>query len=198
MAMMLGMLRRIAVLIPALALVACGAETPPSPTPSPTRDAQTQAERRDTDIEKQLRARAKAAAADDRDAVSAAEKELDRLTDEAPPPAAQGGSEDPFFDQIKTFPFKQAPLYVQQIVSGADHRLFARVNEDAFCLLTPEAREDGASTVYAPMQARLRSAGVNDFEFWLTPLSSAMPRERDALAVGRDGSLRLTAAGHAC
>ena len=190
------MLCRTLPLILAFTLTACGVSSSPTATSTPTPDVQA-SNRRDTEIERQLRLRTKAAAEGDATAVAAAEQALDRLAAQAPP-AVRGRSQDPFFRAVEEFAFKRAPLYVQQIVSGADHRLFARVNEDAFCLLAKGAREKAVTTVYTPMEARLRAAGVTDFVFVLTSLSAATPKERDALAIGEGGQVRLTPDGEAC
>ena len=97
------------------------------------------------------------------------------------------------------FRFKVAPLYVQQIESEESaHRLHVRVNRDAFCLMTPEARLSAAKAVYGPAEATLERAGSDDFRFILEPLGAEAASRRNALAIGSGGKLRLTRAGQDC
>ena len=128
-----------------------------------------------------------------------AERELDRLAD-AEPSENTGTSQaqDPYVRVLDDFRFKEAPLYVQQVESSSDHRLFVRVNRDAFCLNTVATRKEAATAVYERADTRLRRAGVRDFEFILVPLGEPAPNERDALAVGKAGRLRLTPTGRDC
>ena len=174
-----------------------GSEPPPSPVDEA---AAGDEEERDASVERQLRAREDAATAGDRAGVARAERELDRLADQAPPDeSGKAKPQDPYDRMIAAFRFKQAPLYVQQIESSSsDHRLFVRLNEDAFCLLTADARQAAAAAVYDPADRQLRSEGVDDFEFILVPLRLEDAEAKDALAIGRRGRMQLTRAGRAC
>jgi len=135
----------------------------------------------------------------DRGGVARAERELDRLAEaEQEIETDSPGSEDPYMRVVLGLGFKQAPLYVQQSISSSDHRLFVRVNEDAFCLMGVDERWDAAAAVYGPADEQLRRDGVRDFEFILVPLTDTDPTEDEALALGRNGRLRLTAKGRDC
>jgi len=95
--------------------------------------------------------------------------------------------------------FKQGPLYVQQLLTTTgESRAFAAVLRDYFCLLTEQARTEAAAAVYGPLQRRMRDEGVADFELIVIPVTQTAPRAEAALAVGREGRLRLTARGRAC
>ena len=101
---------------------------------------------------------------------------------------------------LDDFHFKQAPLYVEAVSSSAegDHRLFVRVDRNAFCLMTTDARRAATDRVYAPADRKLRRDGVTDFEFILGPMRETGPTADEALAIGRRGQLRLTPRGRAC
>ena len=99
---------------------------------------------------------------------------------------------------LDEFRFKQAPLYVQQVTSSDDHRIYVSVNRDAFCLLRARARLAAAAKVYEPADRRLRKGGVEDFEFILVPVAGTAPTDDRALAIGKRGRLRLTERGRNC
>ena len=169
------------------------AESPPAAEDEDLRES----ERRDAEIERHIVERERAAAAGDRDAVARAERELDRLAEEDTE-TDRPSDDDPYTRVVLGFPFKQAPLYVQQTESSSDHRLFVRVNQDAFCLAKPNDRLKAAAAVYAPADRQLRRDGVRDFEFILVPMTDSNPTEDDALAVGVNAQLRLTPKGRDC
>jgi len=156
--------------------------------------------RHDAAVDRQLRAMSRAARRGDSSGIVAAQRELDRLARSDPGgPPRPSSARDPFQRLLDDFRFKQGPLYVQQVESFEDaHRIFAAVDRDAFCLLTPTARRQAAAAVYGPADRRLRRSGVDDFEFILVPLTARPATREQALAIGDRGRLRLTRRGRGC
>lgn len=187
------MSRVLRILLLAALLAGCGSAADQPDGASATPDP----EQRDAEVEQRLDERARAAAGGDRAGVQRAERRLDELAAQAERPATD--SDDPFLTLVQGFAFKQRPLYVQQIESSLDlHELVVRVNRDAFCLLAEPARLAAVSAVYAPADAALREADVDDFELILVPLDQQTSARADALALGRGGEAELTPAGVTC
>lgn len=143
----------------------------------------------------------RAAHAKDRRAVARAQRKLDELarTDTTTgSPAALSV----YQQALGAFKFKQAPLYAQQLLSSDvndDHRAYAGVMEDLFCLSSTKTREGAATAVYAPLEQRMRKAGITDFALIIVAVAQrANPQESQALAIGRHGQLRLTKRGQTC
>jgi hypothetical protein len=118
----------------------------------------------------------------------------------SPAPPLMGPSpNDPFLRVDQSIRLRQAPLYVEQLISEIGrHRYFVGVNRAAFCKLTPEARERAVATVYHPVENILHGEGIYDVVFLFTPTTTGAPKVGDALAVGDRDGVRLTPAGRAC
>lgn len=163
---------------------------------------QIAADKRDDDTQRANDELARAARAKDRAGVARAQRRLDELarTDPTPASGAPGPpSADDYRGALDGLAFKQGPLYVQQITtSDSDHVAFVSVIVDQFCLATIAARTQAANAVYAPLDARLRKAGVTDFAFLVVPVTQTAPTRGQALAIGRHGRLRLTKRGRTC
>lgn len=123
------------------------------------------------------------------------EADTTRTTAPAPePPAPSNADGDPFERIVETFPIKEPPLYVRQIQTfRGSHQLFAAVDLRPFCLLTAEARRTAVQETYRKVRP-----GVRDFSLIVVPFSGRVPTTADALAVGEDGSVRLTPRGRDC
>ncbi len=196
--------RRVAAIVCAAALVtsaaACGsAAGRPAPLPATvTRDLPT-AERHDSLVDDALRAMHHAAVAGDRLGVDRAQQQLQHLARSDPAPTTPSTAGDPYERAMDDFAFKRAPLYVQQISTTAgSHRVYVGVDRAAFCLWTAEARVAAVRGVYAPLDRRLRAAGVSDLQFVVVALTRTEATLEGALAVGRRETIRLTARGRRC
>lgn len=188
----------------------------PAPGPAPPADATaapeprqaapsaTVVERLDRREERANDTLERAARSGDRRALAAAERALDRAarradaarTAEPSKPAA-----DPLQRLLVTFPYKQAPLFVQQTtLSGEleDHRLFVSVVEEHFCLKTRRRKLAAVQATFRSIDRFMREHGVTDLELVVAPLIGTGPTLDDALAIGRDGAVRLTTRGRAC
>ena len=100
---------------------------------------------------------------------------------------------------LDEFEFKRAPLFVQQITSSPEsHRVYLAVDRAAYCLLDRDTRRAVVDEVYGPEDRTLRAAGVTDLEFVVVALTGRAARFAQALAIGRDGVVRLTQRGRTC
>ena len=196
--------RRVAVIASATALGisagACGSDAGrPAPSPATVAVDRPAVERHDSLVDDALRAMRQAALAGDRLGVDRAQQQLEQLAQTDPAPKTPSTARDPYERAMDDFAFKRAPLYVQQISTTAgSHRVYVGVDRAAFCLLTSTARLAAIRGVYAPLDRRLRSAGVSDLEFVVVPLTRTAATIERALAVGRSGAIRLTARGRKC
>lgn len=155
----------------------------------------------DTAVEDANRELLRAAKAGQRDAVARAEAKLTQLTrrQDASDKSTDRPPKDPVERELDRFPVKRPPLFAQQISSnGDDHVLFVAVARPLFCLKSPAARLRVVRTGYLPINHRLRSAGIKDFELVVTPRSNQAPARSDALAIGVAGKVSLTNRGNAC
>ncbi len=156
-------------------------------------------DRRDREVERALTAMRAAALRNDRAAVERQQQELERLARSDPEAKAKSSARDPFERVLDDFEFKRAPLFVQQIMSSpGNHRVFVGVDRPTYCLLAPEARRSVVEQVYGPAERKLRAAGVTDLEFVVVPVTGRVATFKQALAVGRMGTVRLTQRGRAC
>lgn len=155
------------------------------------------AEDADAAIDNALIAMRKAARRKDLAGVRRAQREIERAAGSRP--SRTSAASDPFERELGSFPYKRAPLFVQQTTRTQDsHRVFAGVDRATFCLQSPTARLAAVNDTYGPVDRRLRAAGVQDFEFVVVPLSQTASTAGDALAIGRRGDGRLTRRGRSC
>lgn len=196
--------RRVASIVSATVLLisagACGSDPGrPAPRPATVAAEQSTAERQDSLVDDALRAMHQAAVAGDRPGVDRAWQQLEQLARSDPAPKAPSTAADPYERAMDDFAFKRAPLYVQQIsTTDGSHRVYAGVDRAAFCLLTTDARLAAVRGAYAPLDRRLRSAGVDDLQFVVVPLTRQEATLDRAFAVGRRATIRLTARGRRC
>lgn len=191
----------------------CGSERPADDTSGPAAGGQAAqrerddaaAERRrqqvaedaDAVIDDGLIAMRKAARRKDLAGVRRAQREIERAA--GAKPSRTSAAREPFEREMEQFPYKRAPLFVQQTTQTQDsHRVFAGVDRATFCLQSRRARLAAVNATYGPIDRRLRAAGVKDFEFVVVPLSQTTSTARDALAIGRGGRARLTRRGGSC
>jgi hypothetical protein len=177
---------------------ACGSEpaAPSATTPAGSRESE---EAHDNAVEAELDAMQSAARRGDRPGVGRAQRELERLHAADPSAPKKSAADDPFERAFDEFPFKRAPLFVQQITqTQGSHRVFAGIDRTTFCLLTIEARIAAVEGAYGPIERRLRADRIDDLEFVVVPQRQTAPTIDDALAIGRDGSARLTRDGRGC
>jgi uncharacterized protein YjeT (DUF2065 family) len=187
------------VAVAAVAAAASGCSDAPAPERSGQPVDQKEGERRDLAVEQVLAEMQAAARRGDRATVAGQQRELERLARGAPKSTTTSSARDPFQRLLDDFEFKRAPLFAQQITSAPDrHRLYVGVDGPTYCLLAPDARRSVVEQVYEPADRTLRAAGVTDLEFVLVALTERAARLEQALAIGRDGALRLTQRGRAC
>lgn len=185
--------------VTAVAAAASGCSDAPAPERSGPPADQQAGERRDLAVEQALAEMQAAARRGDRATVAGQQRELERLARGAPKSTTTSSARDPFLRLLDDFEFKRAPLFAQQITSSPDrHRLYVGVDGPTYCLLALDTRRSVVEQVYGPAHRRLRAAGVNDFEFVLVALTERAARLEPALAIGRDGAVRLTQRGRAC
>jgi hypothetical protein len=158
------------------------------------------AARLDLEVEETLDALTAAAQRGDQGVAARLAQRLDELSrrdnDERPPGPLP---EDPFLRMLERFPIKRAPLFAQQITSTEDgHELLVGVQPAIFCLKPAAERRTAAEAVYSRQDRHLRQRGVRDFAFVVVPVGAGNPTRDDALAIGEDGALRLTARGRRC
>jgi len=113
------------------------------------------------------------------------------------PPAHR--PKDPYVRELDSFPVKEPPLFAQQMTwSEDDHVLFLSVSRAYLCLKDPADRLRRVRETYAPVERRLRRAGIKDFEIVVTPVTPQAPTRSGALAKGAAGTVTLTNLGRAC
>ncbi len=97
-------------------------------------------------------------------ALRAAERRLDRASRRARAARTPAGEapDDPLTELLATFPYKEAPLFVQQTTRTTaqnDHRLFASVLREQFCLKSRRQRLAAVRRVFELGDGYLRERG---------------------------------------
>ena len=181
-----------------------GPQVEATATPSP--QAQQEAgelEKIERSKENANRALERAAKAGDAAALRAAERMLNQASRKARAarPATDATPEDPLTQYLGTFPYKEAPLFIQQTtrtVDADDRELFASVLREQFCLKTRRQRLAAVRHAYEHGDKYLRAHGVTDFELIVVPVKPTGAVKSDALALAADGKVRLAKKGQRC
>ena len=105
--------------------------------------------------------------------------------------------ETPFERAVVKLPVRRPPLYVEQYITGDDHKVYTAVDEKRFCKMTAARREAAVTSFYKAADRSLRRAGVKDFVQVVTPLATTT-EELPALATGRAGKVSLSRRGRGC
>ena len=155
----------------------------------------------DNDVEAANRELIRAARAGQRGAVARAEARLTQASrrSDAAQESNQRPPKQPYARELDRFPVKRAPLFVQQITSSdEDHVLFVAVARPWFCLKSASDRIRRVHATYAPIDRRLRTAGIEDFRMVVTPITLQAPSRSNALAIASAGRVTLSTRGRAC
>ena len=191
------------------ASASAASEASPAPTDSSADDevakrdeevGETPEERIEDELEATNERLARAAKQGDRDAVRRAEERLDELSRQrGPREPLDELAADPYLRFLDTIEYKRAPLYMQQTSSSReDHILFVGLFAEQFCLRPADVRRGLVKDFYERGHRRLAADGVDDFVVYVVPLTEVAPEAKQALAVGRDGAVRLTKRGKRC
>ena len=168
------------------------------PTAQQQADEQA-ADRHDRAVTRAVTAMRRAAERGDRTALADAKRNLEQLAETDPTPPRTSTEKDPFRRAIDEFEVKRAPLFALQTrTTEGSHRVTVGVDRDAFCLITPAARLTAVRGAYNALDRRLRSDGVDDLQLVVVVLTQREPTAKHELAIGRRGTVHLTARGLAC
>ena len=103
--------------------------------------------------------------------------------------------ETPFEKLTERLPVRRPPLFVEQYITGDDHKVYTAVDEKRFlCKRAPGERKRAVAAFFEAADRLLRSGGVDDLVLVVTPVSTSVER-LPALATARQGSITLTARG---
>lgn len=99
---------------------------------------------------------------------------------------------------VSDLPIRKPPLFVEQyITSKGSSTVYTAVGPKRFfCGMSVARRKAAVTEFYRTADKRFRSKGVRDFVQVVTPVAETTER-LPALAIGRKGSVRLTARGRA-
>jgi hypothetical protein len=101
----------------------------------------------------------------------------------------------PYEKAVERLPLHTGPLYVEQVTLDPTHRLVVSVQtERSFCGRSPSQRQAAVADFYGKAVKLMRARRVKGFELFVSPLSKP-PTAKYDLAVGRRGSISLTAYG---
>ena len=108
------------------------------------------------------------------------------------------GFEDTPFDRlVDKLPLKEAPLHVQQYITGDGHKVYAAVSRKQFCGLSAARRQRAVESYFESANRTFRRAKVDDLEIAVTPASETLDKLPE-LATARGDTVTLTRLGRSC